>query len=728
MNMKILRCMGVFLALQGFALCEAVSASEFDEMEFDSFDEGGVPVLITPTRLKQSKHDIPASVTRIEAEELQDLQIRTIPEALRYVAGMAVGYASGNQPRINYHGTNGLIPRRMQILIDGMSVYRAGYAEVTWPLLPITIQDVWAIEVTRAPSSPTYGQNSMMAVINIITKDPAQVQEPRLVARYGDQETRDVYAQFGDTPSESFSYRVSIAKERDEGFDTNFVGEERRDGTDMNHLNAKAKLKISDATDLNMLVGFSEGVTELEYRDSQQLSFPDIDNTAQYYQADLRHAFSTNHELKVKSYFTRIDQDISWVTCQPQALFLPSLRELELQNPDYAAAIIAGQVPSGGSAQDDALAMQVLQDVGAMGANAFQPTCGEINEDAVETKFDAEVEDTYIVSDNFRFVVGAGITNQSLESDTLVNGKADSWGSRVFGNGEYRWKKLVVNFGAMVEDEESLDSPEISPRIGLNYRVLPSNTIRYAISRSVRTPDLLETDRDWSYYIEGLSVPVAGQNSGYFYHNAKAENNLDPEEIISQEIGLYGHHNIHLSQNGTATLEYDVKMFYDEMNDLISEKLQFFDYHPSNNTENTLKGVELEADYNVQGGFLPSFINRMKLHANYAYLESNTNNFYEKSLYARHTGALYSIFYFPGDIHMSLAYYGNSEINGESFDGYEVGGGKTFRFGGGGALNLSAKAVYYPDKVNEFTVSETFNVQNNYDKSTSLYLTARYTF
>ena len=224
MNMKILRCMGVFLALQGFALCEAVSASEFDEMEFDSFDEGGVPVLITPTRLKQSKHDIPASVTRIEAEELQDLQIRTIPEALRYVAGMAVGYASGNQPRINYHGTNGLIPRRMQILIDGMSVYRAGYAEVTWPLLPITIQDVWAIEVTRAPSSPTYGQNSMMAVINIITKDPAQVQEPRLVARYGDQETRDVYAQFGDTPSESFSYRVSIAKERDEGFDTNFVG------------------------------------------------------------------------------------------------------------------------------------------------------------------------------------------------------------------------------------------------------------------------------------------------------------------------------------------------------------------------------------------------------------------------------------------------------------------------------------------------------------------------
>jgi hypothetical protein len=164
------------------------------------------------------------------------------------------------------------------------------------------------------------------------------------------------------------------------------------------------------------------------------------------------------------------------------------------------------------------------------------------------------------------------------------------------------------------------------------------------------------------------------------------------------------------------------------MDELISENLQFFDYHPSNNTENRLKGIEFEVDYNVQGGFLPDFFNSIKLHANYAYLESDTNNFYERSLYARHTGALYSLFYFPNNIHISLAYYGNSKMNGESFDGYELGGEKKFRFGDGRALNLSAKAVYHPDKINEFTVNETFNVQNNYDKTTSLYLTARYTF
>jgi hypothetical protein len=76
---------------------------------------------------------------------------------------------------------------------------------------------------------------------------------------------------------------------------------------------------------------------------------------------------------------------------------------------------------------------------------------------------------------------------------------------------------------------------------------------------------------------------------------------------------------------------------------------------------------------------------------------------------------------------MTLAYYGNSEINGESFDGYELGGGKIFRLGED-RLKLSAKAVYCPDKVNEFTVNETFNVQNNNEETMNYYLTASYLF
>jgi len=163
------------------------------------------------------------------------------------------------------------------------------------------------------------------------------------------------------------------------------------------------------------------------------------------------------------------------------------------------------------------------------------------------------------------------------------------------------------------------------------------------------------------------------------------------------------------------------------MSDLISEQLRFYGYQPTNDSENILSGVEVEVDYTVKGGYLPRFLSKMKLHGNYSYLDSNTDNVFERALYARHTGAFYSLFYFPSDIHLSLAYRGNSAINGENFDGFEFGGGKAFRIGDD-QLELSAKAVYWPDKVNEFTVSDTFTVQNNNDESTNVYLTARYTF
>ena len=704
----------------------AVADSEyFDAMAFD-YDEG-VPVLVTPTRLKQSRHDIPASITRISADDIKGLQLRTIPEALRYVAGMIVGYASGNQPRINYHGTNGLIPRRMQVLLDGMSVYRAGYADVVWPALPITIQDVWAIEVTRAASSPTYGQNSMQAVVNILTKNPAQA-EPEVAYRQGSQGTEDIYFQVGGSPTENFSYRLSVAKERDTGFDTNFRQEERHDSTDIDHMYARGQLKLSEETDINLFMGLSQGTTELEYRENTQVTFPDIYQEDQFYQGELSHTFNENHEFKAKIYHSNMKQEMSWVSCQPRVLFLPSLRELNLQNPEYAAAIAGGGMPSGGTAEDDALAQQVIQDIGALGSAASENLCVIANEGGRETRFDIEVEDTYIVSEKLRFVTGANIARHTLDVETYLNKKAYVMQYRMFGNAEYRFNKFVLNFGAMIEDEERyLDRPEISPRLGLNYRLNKNNTVRYALSRSIRTPDILEMERDWSYATKGLIPDENGEVEYYHYHNAKATGDLKPEEIVSHEIGFYGHYNFLRKKEGISEFQYDVKIFHDELDDLISEKLQFFDYFPTNDTQVTLKGIEFEMTYMVQGGFLPDYITKIKAHVNYAYVDSDASNFFERSLHARDSGAFYSLLYFPNDYHLSLSYYGNSAINGEAFDGYEFGLGKSFKMPEG-AFEVDAKAIYWPDKVSEFTVSETFNVQNNSNESTNFYVTARYIF
>lgn len=86
--------------------------------------------VITPTRLKQPLQDVPASVTVITAETLRRYAITNVPDALRMVPGMAVTRNTGNGYTINYYGTNASSARRMNVLIDGVSVYQPGLSEI----------------------------------------------------------------------------------------------------------------------------------------------------------------------------------------------------------------------------------------------------------------------------------------------------------------------------------------------------------------------------------------------------------------------------------------------------------------------------------------------------------------------------------------------------------------------------------------------------------------------
>src|SRR5450631_1091826 len=100
----------------------AVNAASGQTLDTDSEVDGPqFPMVVTPTRLRQSLADVPASVTIISSETLRRFGIRSVPDALRLVPGMAVTQATGPDYRISYHGTNILSPRRMNVLIDGIS-------------------------------------------------------------------------------------------------------------------------------------------------------------------------------------------------------------------------------------------------------------------------------------------------------------------------------------------------------------------------------------------------------------------------------------------------------------------------------------------------------------------------------------------------------------------------------------------------------------------------------
>ena len=93
----------------------AVDTSAGGDSEFDE-----LAVVLTPARLKQAPRQAPASITLITSAMLNELGIQSVPEALRLVPGMAVGMSGGNDYRIGYHGGAGQLPRRLQVLVDGI--------------------------------------------------------------------------------------------------------------------------------------------------------------------------------------------------------------------------------------------------------------------------------------------------------------------------------------------------------------------------------------------------------------------------------------------------------------------------------------------------------------------------------------------------------------------------------------------------------------------------------
>ena len=105
-------------------------ANESLGLPFSQSDD--IPMVLSATRLQQSFFDVPAAVTIIDRQMIEQSGVREIPELLRMVPGMVVGYDSSSSAFVSYHGTSADMARRMQVLVDGRSIYQPLLASVDW--------------------------------------------------------------------------------------------------------------------------------------------------------------------------------------------------------------------------------------------------------------------------------------------------------------------------------------------------------------------------------------------------------------------------------------------------------------------------------------------------------------------------------------------------------------------------------------------------------------------
>lgn len=135
----------------------------------DSVAPGG-EIVVTATRSARTLADVPASVSVITSDQIEDTPARTIDDVLRRVPSVDLPIASTNEqhPTDTIISMRGLSGIRSLVLLDGVPLNDPFFGYVQWSEVPVATID--RVEVVRGGGAPLWGNYAMGGVINILTK------------------------------------------------------------------------------------------------------------------------------------------------------------------------------------------------------------------------------------------------------------------------------------------------------------------------------------------------------------------------------------------------------------------------------------------------------------------------------------------------------------------------------------------------------------------------------
>ncbi|MCU7843384.1 MAG: TonB-dependent receptor plug domain-containing protein [Candidatus Thiodiazotropha sp. (ex Monitilora ramsayi)] len=500
-----------------------------------------LPVALAATRLAQPLADIPAAVTIIDKAMIDASGAMSIPDVLRLVPGFTVGFYAGPRATASYHGLVDQYARDMQVLIDGRSIYDPGYGGVSWPDMPIDMDDINRIEVIRGPNATAYGSNSYAGVINIITDHPADAYGSKIITTVGEGGKKKVYGRHAGQLTD-FSYKISAAYDEGDGFD------DRDDSYDSKWLYFHGDKQLSHSDQLQVILGSSRGAYEEGFSDVL-LQVRELDNRHDFQQINWFHEESDTNRYQLQFYHNHLKIDDTYES--------PVLSDMVLALDELQA------IPE--PLRLDFFATQ-------MGAANFSDFLNTLNINngrfiiswlGLEShRYDLEFEQTLKPTDNFRFAWGAGLRRDEAnsiqifhQSESITRDQA-----RIFANGEYYANEnTVFNVGGMLEDFEG-EAPLFSYRGAVNFHIDRRNTVRFNTSRAYRMPTLFE---EFVNFVIFMDEPLNDINTW-----TKTQQDLDPQVLNSLEIGYHAN----LNEVGFT---FDAKLFKERYRNIITHYRDF---------------------------------------------------------------------------------------------------------------------------------------------------------
>lgn len=228
-----------------------------DTLEELSLEELVNTEITSVSRKTQNLADVPAAAFVISSEDIRRSGALALPDVLRMVPGLQVAQIDSGRYAVSARGFNGRFANKLQVLIDGRSIYNPIFSGVIWEQDQIALEDIERIEVIRGPGAAMWGANAVNGVINIISKHSRNQQGRAVSFGVGTAGTASLYAREGGTLESGSTYKISYQGRHAEPSRAHRPDQSSHDRLNNSLLDARLDHNLDNGRDLTLWASVS---------------------------------------------------------------------------------------------------------------------------------------------------------------------------------------------------------------------------------------------------------------------------------------------------------------------------------------------------------------------------------------------------------------------------------------------------------------------------------------
>jgi len=212
-------------------LSGAAGAVEYSREEQDLLLLYGDEEMITiATGEQQPISKAPAVANVITAKQIRAMVVTDLDEILESIPGLHVSRSNGYNPLYLFRGIASTFNAEVLMLINGVPINSlfVGDRHQVWGGMPV--KAIARVEVIRGPGAAIYGADAFAGVINVITKNAADINGTEVGVRYGSFAAQDLWLLHGSELA-GWQFAFTLESHRTDGA-KNIIEQDAQSGLD----------------------------------------------------------------------------------------------------------------------------------------------------------------------------------------------------------------------------------------------------------------------------------------------------------------------------------------------------------------------------------------------------------------------------------------------------------------------------------------------------------------